>query len=340
MSGKLTVRRGSAFDAAKFPGKFTKTAWVIPQSLSEDQWIACMQNLLLVESGVQWWLGDGWAFGEHKYGERKALFDEGRPLEDMNFGTLANYGAVARAFETSRRREVLSFTHHVEVAGLPIRQQDRFLNKAEAENLSCMKLRSLIAQGAAIERTQAVEFDAKKLGKFAVLYADPPWQYENPPMGGNNRSIENHYPTMTLDEICALPVGDVAHENSVLFMWATSPKLAECHQVLIAWGFNYRTNIVWVKDKIGMGYHARERHELLLIAKRGEFPPPPVEARPDSVQQAPRLDHSAKPPLFYDLIDAMYPGVRKVELFGRAPAEKELWTAWGNQATPVVAAAE
>ena len=143
----------------------------------------------------------------------------------------------------------------------------------------------------------------------------------------------NRYPTMTLEEICALRVGEIAHENAVLFMWATSPKLAECMEVIKAWGFNYRTDMVWVKDKIGMGYHVRERHEDLLIAKRGELPPPPVEARPDSVIEAPRLEHSAKPHVFYDLIDSMYPSVRKIELFGRAPKQREWWTTWGNQAS-------
>jgi N6-adenosine-specific RNA methylase IME4 len=185
-------------------------------------------------------------------------------------------------------------------------------------------------KSAAIARTYNVEFNAKALGKFAVLLADPPWRYENPPMGGSNRSIENHYPTMTLEEICALPIGEIAHEDSVLFLWATAPKLAECMRVVEAWGFNYRTEMVWVKDKIGMGYHVRNRHEGLLICKRGELPPPPESSRCDSVVEAPRLEHSAKPTIFYEIIDAMYPGLRKIELFSRSP--REGWSAWGNQA--------
>jgi hypothetical protein len=68
------------------------------------------------------------------------------------------------------------------------------------------------------QRTVGIELNAKELGRFSVLYADPPWQYENPPMGGSNRSIENHYPTMTLEEICALPIGDIAYDNSILFL--------------------------------------------------------------------------------------------------------------------------
>ena len=73
-------------------------------------------------------------------------------------------------------------------------------------------------------RTAAVGFDAAALGKFAVLYADPPWRYESGTTDGD-RAIENHYPTLSLEEICALPVSDIAHVNAVLFLWVIAPKL-------------------------------------------------------------------------------------------------------------------
>lgn len=168
-------------------------------------------------------------------------------------------------------------------------------------------------------------------GVYPVIYADPPWRYEHPPMGDGNRSIENQYPTMLLEEICALPVLDIAAENAVLFLWATTPKLAECMDVIAAWGFEYRTCMAWVKDKIGMGYYVRNKHELLLIARRGALPVPEPSNRPSSVVVAPRLEHSAKPPEFYDLIEQMYPGFPMVELFCRTP--REGWAAWGNQAS-------
>ena len=167
-------------------------------------------------------------------------------------------------------------------------------------------------------------------GKYGVLYADPPWRYEHPPIGASNRSIENHYPTMTLDEICALPVQDIAAENAVLFLWATAPKLAECIQVIEVWGFTYRTCMVWVKDKIGMGYHARNKHEILLISKRGQLAPPDPPNRPDSVLEAARTKHSAKPEEYYGLIESMYPTHPRIELFARK--EREGWEVWGNQA--------
>jgi N6-adenosine-specific RNA methylase IME4 len=162
-----------------------------------------------------------------------------------------------------------------------------------------------------------------------LIYADPPWRYDMPPMGDSGRSIENQYPTMDIEEICALPVRELVYDDGILFLWTTSPLFCQAIKVLDAWGFDYRTNMVWVKDKIGMGYYVRQRHEILVIAKRGEIPTPAVDARPDSVVQAPRLEHSAKPPVFYDLIDRMYPGVRKLELFARN--SREGWFSWGNQ---------
>jgi N6-adenosine-specific RNA methylase IME4/ParB-like chromosome segregation protein Spo0J len=164
---------------------------------------------------------------------------------------------------------------------------------------------------------------------YPVIYADPPWRYENPPMGYSTRSIENHYPTMTFEEICALPLSEIAHGDSILYLWATAPALAECMDVIKAWGFQYRTCFVWVKDKIGMGWHARNQHELLLVAKRGNIPPPPAESRVGSVIHAPRAEHSAKPAKFYELIERMYPDLAKIELFCRSP--RKGWAAWGNQ---------
>ncbi len=162
-------------------------------------------------------------------------------------------------------------------------------------------------------------------GQYPIIYADPPWRYDHSPT--SSRDIENHYPTMSLDEICALPVSTIALPDCTLLLWSTAPKLAECLDVIRAWDFEYRTCMVWVKDKIGMGYHARNRHEILLIAKRGALPPPSPSNRPDSVVEAPRTAHSAKPSDFYTIIERMYPGLPKVELFSRSP--RQGWDAWG-----------
>jgi N6-adenosine-specific RNA methylase IME4 len=162
---------------------------------------------------------------------------------------------------------------------------------------------------------------------YPVIYSDPPWRYEH--VKTDNRAIENQYPTMDLVDICALPVAELATPDAVLFMWATSPKLAESMLVIEAWGFVYRTCMVWIKDKIGMGYYARQRHELLLIATKGTPPTPEPSVRPDSVIEAPRLKHSAKPAVFAEMIETMYPEFPRVEMFCRTP--RPGWDVWGNQ---------
>lgn len=165
-------------------------------------------------------------------------------------------------------------------------------------------------------------------GIYDLLYADPPWQYEHSKTAA--RDIENHYPTLRTQEICECLEGLQIAENAVLYLWATNPKLTEALEVMNAWGFTYRTNMVWIKPSIGMGYYARQRHELLLIGRRGNFPAPEASIRPDSVIEAPRLAHSAKPSLVYEMIERLYPAAERVEIFARG--QRPGWSRWGNQA--------
>ena len=330
MADAMILRLDQSYEKPRLqlPGNVTRTGWELPTNLSLEDWLACGVLLRNVEGAVQWWLGDWWNHGI-RYGKGEALAERA----GVDYGTMRNYASVANAFELSFRNDNLGWSHHkhaMAVEGLDARLE--WLRRAETEDWSANDLKREIASAAAISRTNQIELNAQALGKFAVLYADPPWQYEHAPAGGDNRSIEKEYPTMSVEEICDLPVAKIAHDNAVLLMWATSPKMREAMMVLDAWQFEYRTNAAWVKDKIGTGYHFREQHELLLVAKRGELPPPAAENRPPSVFQYPRLEHSAKPIAFYDVIDRMYPDIRKLELFGRAPEKRPLWTTWGNQA--------
>ena len=170
---------------------------------------------------------------------------------------------------------------------------------------------------------------AETVTLYPIVYCDPPWRYEYSPT--DNREIENHYPTMTLEEICLLPVAEIATPDSVLFLWTTSPKLAESMQVIEAWGYAYKTCMIWDKERIGMGYYARQQHELLLIATRGAVPVPEPANRPPSVIRVRRdNEHSAKPVEFYEVIERMYPDLPKIELFARN--RRIGWAAWGNEA--------
>jgi N6-adenosine-specific RNA methylase IME4 len=167
--------------------------------------------------------------------------------------------------------------------------------------------------------------------RFDLVYADPPWRYEFNQT--DNRVIENQYPTMALEDICAMPVGDVTISNAVLFLWATFPKLEEAFQVVNAWGFKYRTAIVWDKVRMGQGIYTRQQTELLLIAIKGEMYSPERDYAGNfrslvSIERS--QNHSEKPKEFYGIIEGLYPDCTKVELFARN--KRDGWFSWGNQA--------
>jgi N6-adenosine-specific RNA methylase IME4 len=185
-------------------------------------------------------------------------------------------------------------------------------------------------QGTVAQRVAKVGFDAQKLGKFSLILADPPWDDE---FGRSNRSIENHYPTMSFDDICALPVGAIAHEAAMLFLWATSSMLELALAVAKAWGFEYRTQMIWTKPSIGLGKYVRQQHEILLICRRGDHPAPDPKSLPSSVIAAERGEHSQKPEIFCEVIERMYPQAKRIELFRRGPPRPG-WTPWGNEAPP------
>lgn len=164
--------------------------------------------------------------------------------------------------------------------------------------------------------------------KYGVIYADPPWRYDF--SATTSRDIENQYPTMELEEIMCLQAIEAADDDSVLFMWATSPKLKEALKVIEAWDFEYKTCAVWCKDKIGMGYYFRQQHELLLVATKGSPIVPDPANRISSIIEADRTKHSTKPDIFYSIIDSMYPNINKLELFSRGN-DRPNWTGWGYE---------
>jgi N6-adenosine-specific RNA methylase IME4 len=162
-------------------------------------------------------------------------------------------------------------------------------------------------------------------GLFDLIYADPPWQMGGPSSSG---SPEQHYPTMPTAEIAALRIP--AADDAVLLMWAVTSLLPDALQVMQAWGFTYKSGLVWVKPSIGPGNYVRNRYELLLIATRGTYPTPLPKHRPDSVVEAPRGRHSEKPKCFYELIERMYPHATRLEMFARGKPRPG-WTFWGNE---------
>jgi N6-adenosine-specific RNA methylase IME4 len=168
-----------------------------------------------------------------------------------------------------------------------------------------------------------------QVGRYGVIYADPPWTFAMYSDKGKGRSAEAHYDCMDLTAIKALPVDFWAARDAVLYMWATVPHLENALAVMAAWGFAYKSGFVWVKDRIGTGYWARNRHEHLLIGARGSKVCPPRGHAVDSVIEGQQREHSRKPAWAAAIIESYHPGVPKLELFARET--RPGWDALGDQ---------
>jgi len=165
-------------------------------------------------------------------------------------------------------------------------------------------------------------------GRYRIIYADPPWSYGNTQPDYHTEQ-RDHYPVMPLSDICAIPVREWSEDDSVLFLWVTSPILEEAFQVIRSWGFKYKASFVWDKMLHNMGHYNSVRHEFLLICVRGSCQPD-VRKLFDSVQSIERLGHSQKPDEFYGIIETLYTHGERLEMFARRP--RDGWKGYGNQA--------
>lgn len=177
---------------------------------------------------------------------------------------------------------------------------------------------------------------------FKVIYADVPWTFVTRSQKGKGKSPEQHYDCMTIDDIKAMPVAELAADDCALMFWATDPHLKLAFEVIEAWGFKYSTvGLYWAKLNrksegffCGMGYWTRANPEQCLLATRGRPQRQSKGVRKLITDDAPKLitspvrEHSRKPDEAYDRIEALLPGPY-LELFART--ERPGWTAWGNQ---------
>lgn len=161
------------------------------------------------------------------------------------------------------------------------------------------------------------------MNTYGIIYADPPWSYQNDnPRGG----VRREYPTMTDADILGMEIPKA--DDCVLFLWATMPRLPLALQVIEAWGFEYKSGAVWDKERLGIGYWFRGQHELLLVGVRGKVSPPPPDLRIRSVIRVQSGQHSSKPDYVREWIAKCYPAPR-LELFTRI--KRPGWTPHGNQ---------
>lgn len=184
----------------------------------------------------------------------------------------------------------------------------------------------------------AKEFRQELKGqKFPTILADPPWRFQNRTgkMAPEHRRL-SRYGTMDLAEICSLPVKSAAADVSHLYLWVPNALLPEGIEVMKAWGFEYKTNIVWHKvrkdggpDGRGVGFYFRNVTEMILFGIRGKNARTLAPGRRQvNFLATQKREHSRKPDELYDIIEACSPGPY-LELFARGTRPK--WTGWGNQ---------
>lgn len=172
--------------------------------------------------------------------------------------------------------------------------------------------------------------------RFETILADPPWRFQNRTgkMAPEHRRLAR-YETMTLEDICALSVADVASPTAHLYLWVPNALLAEGLQVLNAWGFTYKTNLVWFKtrkdggpDGRGVGFYFRNVTELVLFGLRGSRRTLAPGRRQVNLFAEQKREHSRKPQALYDIIESCSPGPY-LELFARNP--RPGWHQWGDE---------
>jgi N6-adenosine-specific RNA methylase IME4 len=161
--------------------------------------------------------------------------------------------------------------------------------------------------------------------RFSTIYADPPWKYDNQ---GTRAATNNHYPTMTVEQIAAEPVADLAADNCHLHLWTTNGFLPAAFSIIEAFGFTYKSIFLWVKPTLGIGNYWRCSHEFLLFACKGHLPFRDRGQR--SWIELDRQGHSEKPEEIRSLVEKVSPGPY-LELYGRVVPENPAWTVYGNQ---------
>jgi N6-adenosine-specific RNA methylase IME4 len=198
-----------------------------------------------------------------------------------------------------------------------------------------MSLNRAILENKRVERKSLVsELKRDKPQTYNVILADPPWDYGNPNSNarGNGLAID-HYNSLSDSEISKiLQQNEIdISDDSVLLLWTTNPMLVRALKIMEEWGFSYKTNLCWVKDRTyppGTGYYFRSRHEILLLGVRGSFLPLTREIVPSFLMTEPR-EHSRKPDEIYDIIESLYPDCNYLEMFGRN--HRDGWDCYGNQ---------
>lgn len=256
--------------------------------------------------------------GRPKKTDRKSLPNGSKPKQDESARTTSQ---AAEGAGMSRP------TYEKAKAVIDAAKEDPTLRPLVDEMNKSGKVSGVAKKLGRIQAAEEIRREPQPLptGPFRVLVVDPPWRYTKRDDDPTHRAT-CPYPSMTVDEIAALPVGNLAGDDAILWLWTTNAHLPEVWPIISSWGFAYKTMLTWVKDKMGVGDWLRGQTEHCLLCVKGK--PTTLLTNQTTVIHAPAREHSRKPEAFYLLVEELCPG-SKCELFARE--SREGWTVWGNE---------
>lgn len=326
--------------------------------LSESQRAMIASKLATLKVGrPSEWQGDGKSsnlsiLSDVKQDDAAAMLNVSRSSV-QTAGRVRDHGAP-ELVEAVERGEV-KVSAAAELAKLPVSEQLEILRGADSRAFARVaRERRAEKTGSQKSTREAREADlasrqrALPNKRYGVILADPEWRFE--PFSretGMEKAADNHYPTSPLEAIKARGVEAIAADDAVLFLWATAPMLPQALEVMAAWGFSYKSHVIWRKAEagaggrsapgklvLGTGYWFRNGHELLLVGTRGNVPAPAMGSQFGSMLDAAPRRHSEKPEIFHELIEVYFPNLRRIELNARQA--RAGWDAWGLEAPAAV----
>lgn len=235
-------------------------------------------------------------------------------------------------------RGAVAVSAGAEIAALPAEEQAELIRQADPKVFAKIaKERRAVKQAEKRDRRDARQKAMGKANlaagerKFPVILADPEWKFEVwSEETGMDRAADNHYPTSELDAIKARPVGDIAEDDAVLFLWVPRNRMPDGIAVMTAWGFSYVTCFGWDKEIAGNGFWNLDDLEILLIGTRGSPACPAPGTQWPALIREKKTTHSAKPIAAFEMIEAYFPDAPKIEL-NRRGVPRDGWWAWGNE---------
>lgn len=311
--------------------KLTATGIEFKGDLTFEEFETCGTYLKRVNSARNWWLGDWLLYGENRpeWGDKytQIVNDTG-----LSYGTIANLKSLAKRAKFSHRCENLDWTHHLAVfeqSGLSDEQRQDLLVRADKERDATGKPMSVSNLRQLAKETVQASIEVKiPDGKYQCITIDPPWpveKIEREERPNQKRNLD--YPVMTLEQIEALPIGNLSVEDGThLYLWVTQKFLPDGMRLVESWGFTYQCLMTWVKPTGMTPYSWMYNTEHVIFARRGSLKLEQLGIKLSF--EAPVSKHSAKPEVFYEIVTKASPGPR-LAMFERS--NREGFTPWGNE---------